>query len=239
MPKILMIDEHSVYRSGLRTLIPIKIEAATIFDVPSIKNVDDRAGFDLVLLDAGIFDRECALFMKEVRTASPNTRFALMSQSRARSDVIEAISTGFHGFICKMDPEADLFAAIKDLLSGRIYVPRWVADDDGGNNEILALEISPMERLKITARQREILYLLAQGMSNKEISRILQIAEGTAKIHTTALLRALGARNRTEAATVAAKLLGSAPQAMKTAGGRIALDKVQNVRARPWSHIFG
>ncbi len=62
--------------------------------------------------------------------------------------------------------------------------------------------------LRLTRRQNEILPLLAQGMSNKEIARELSIAEGTSKIHTAALLRALCARNRTEAAFIAAKLVG-------------------------------
>jgi DNA-binding NarL/FixJ family response regulator len=63
--------------------------------------------------------------------------------------------------------------------------------------------------LKLTKRQREVLTLLARGLSNKEIARTLEIAEATTKIHMAALLRALGVRNRTEAAYKAANLVGS------------------------------
>lgn len=63
--------------------------------------------------------------------------------------------------------------------------------------------------LKLTKRQREVLTFLARGLSNKEIARALDIAEATTKIHMAALLRELGARNRTEAAFKAANLVGS------------------------------
>lgn len=78
----------------------------------------------------------------------------------------------------------------------------------------------------MTRRQREILPLLAQGMSNKEIARELSIAEGTSKIHTAALLRALCARNRTEAAFIAAKLVGPKDRlARKMTSKRFSMDQ--------------
>jgi DNA-binding NarL/FixJ family response regulator len=89
----------------------------------------------------------------------------------------------------------------------------------------ISFESSPsanieLETLKLTRRQTEILPLLAKGMSNKEIARELNIAEGTTKVHTTALLRALGARNRTEAAFFAAKLVGAKRGLGKAVSGR-------------------
>src|SRR5439155_13417057 len=105
--------------------------------------------------------------------------------------------------------DEELLTAITDLLSGRIYVPRWLADGDDEGPGLAPPTNTQVERLKLTRRQTEILPLIAQGMSNKEIASQLNIAEGTTKIHTAALLRALGARNRTEAAFMAAKLVGS------------------------------
>jgi DNA-binding CsgD family transcriptional regulator len=102
-----------------------------------------------------------------------------------------------------------LLSAIEDLLSGRIYVPRWLAEDELDVPAVPRVANFDLEALRLTRRQNEILPLLAFGMSNKEIARELSIAEGTSKIHTAALLRALGARNRTEAAFMAARLVGS------------------------------
>jgi DNA-binding NarL/FixJ family response regulator len=75
----------------------------------------------------------------------------------------------------------------------------------------------PVDIRKLTMRQREVLSCLAQGLSNKEIARALNIAEATTKIHTAALLRALGVRNRTQAAFRAGKLLQSIEQPMPLA----------------------
>jgi DNA-binding NarL/FixJ family response regulator len=135
--------------------------------------------------------------------------------------VLNCLSAGFHGYLHKLQPDDEWISAITDLLSGRIYVPPWLAlDVDGG----ISFESSPqnvgLDTLKLTRRQNQILLLLARGLSNKEISRELNIAEGTAKVHTTALLRALGARNRTEAAFFAAKLVGTKGGLKEPVSGR-------------------
>jgi DNA-binding NarL/FixJ family response regulator len=177
--------------------------------VISIDCVGASECFDLILIDAGCLTHLSLGILKQVHEANPETRFAVMSTSNVRADVLNCLSAGFHGFISKLQSDNELIAAINDLLSGRIYVPRWLAESDDDKLEIHPSINGPMERLRLTPRQREILPLLAQGMSNKEIARHLHIAEGTTKIHTAALLRALRARNRTEAAFLAAALVGS------------------------------
>ena len=78
-----------------------------------------------------------------------------------------------------------------------------------GDREATPFLSTEADLLKLTKRQREVLQLLARGMSNKEIARALKIAEATTKIHMAALLRALGARNSTEAAYMAGNLTNS------------------------------
>ena len=84
--------------------------------------------------------------------------------------------------------------------------------DTAGSATIAGTTSSQQIDAVLTPRQRDVFELIVQGMSNKEIARELSIAEGTSKIHTAALLRALGARNRTEAAFMAAKLVGTRGQ---------------------------
>ncbi|MDQ8728041.1 response regulator transcription factor [Bradyrhizobium sp. LHD-71] len=209
MSVILVVDEHGVYRSGLRDVIEARVVESRVVEASAIECVDERACFDLVLIDSGSLTQRSLGLLKEVHELNPRTRFAVMSNSNTRVDVLNCLSAGFHGFVYKLQSDDELLTAINDLLSGRIYVPRWLADGDGGRPDILpSVNVRP-QTLKLTPRQHEILPLLAQGMSNKEIAKHLRIAEGTTKIHTAALLRALGARNRTEAAFMAAKLVGS------------------------------
>jgi DNA-binding NarL/FixJ family response regulator len=120
------------------------------------------------------------------------------------------LAAGFHGFISKHQSDTDILAAITDILSGRIYVPSSLAEVGNGARRATPPALSTeADVLKLTKRQREVLSLLARGRSNKEIARALEIAEATTKIHMAALLRALGVRNRTEAAFKAGNLINS------------------------------
>ena len=232
MSVILVIDEHSVYRSGLRDVIELKVEHAHVLEAASIEDIDERTAFDLVLIDSGSLTQRALRLLKQLHELSPKTHFAVMSTSNTRADVLNCLSAGFHGFVYKLQSDDELLAALHDLLSGRIYVPRWLADGDENTPEVPPSVTVRAERLKLTPRQNEILPMLAQGMSNKEIARLLHIAEGTTKIHTAALLRALGARNRTEAAFLAAKLVGSSNRFESHFNNRFMIGGVGGVGAR-------
>lgn len=208
MSVVLVVDEHSIYRSGLRDVIRTRFHSSVV-EASRFECFDADANFDLILIDFGCLTPAALRALAEVHDIRPATRIAVMSTSNTRSDVLSCLSAGFHGFVPKLLSDEELLSAIEDLLSGRIYVPRWLADDDINKPAIPQVVNFDLEALRLTRRQSEILPMLAQGMSNKEIARELSIAEGTCKIHTAALLRALGARNRTEAAFMAAKLVGS------------------------------
>ena len=182
MPLILVVDEHSVFRSGLRDVIELKIDQARVSEASSIEDVDERTVFDLVLIDSGSLTQRALRLLKQLHELSPKTHFAVMSTSNTRADVLNCLSAGFHGFVYKLQSDDELLAAIHDLLSGRIYVPQWLADGDENTPEVPpSVSVRAPERMRLTPRQNEILPMLAQGMSNREIARLLNIAEGTTK----------------------------------------------------------
>jgi len=210
---ILVVDDHSVYRSGLRGVIEARVQQACVFETNDLsamrEYVKAKRYFDLVLIDSKSLSHHSLGLVREVHELSPATRFAVMSTSNTRADVLSCLSAGFHGFVNKLQPAEEILAAINDLLSGRIYVPRWLADGDDNTTDVegYSWTANHVDIFRLTPRQNEVLTLLAQGLSNKEIAQKLHISEGTAKIHTAGLLRAIGARNRTEAAFKAANLL--------------------------------
>jgi DNA-binding NarL/FixJ family response regulator len=181
-------------------------ELAKVVDRASLQN-EFSGIFDLLLIDFNCFDRQSRGLLELIRSRNPRMRAAVMSMSNARIDVLSCLSAKFHGYLHKNQPEAELVGAITDLLSGRIYVPPSVIKQN--HDDPISRGSLELESLSLTRSQREVISLLARGMSTKEIARELNIAVGTAKIHTTALLHALGARNRTEAAFIAAKTLQS------------------------------
>jgi DNA-binding NarL/FixJ family response regulator len=210
---ILVIDEHSVYRNGIRKLIEARFEHTCVIEASEFELLSESQNCDLMLIDSGSVNYRLLDLLKEAHELNPTTRFAVMSASSTKGDVLNCLSAGFHGFVYKLQSDEEFLTAIKDLLSGRIYVPRWIADGDDDTPEVPPSINTQVEMPRLTPRQKEILPMIAQGMSNKEIALHLNIAEGTTKIHIVALLRALGARNRTEAAFLAAKLVGSTARA--------------------------
>ncbi len=219
MPRLLVCDGQSVYRIGLRSLIKAEMPSAEVIEAsnPSEALAQIRAGaFDLVLVGTDRSGLEQFDYLKAAREASPSTRFAIVSASDARADILATLAAGFHGFISKSQSDTEILAAATNILAGRIYVPASFAKIDNGDalcgrfdEEVLPALTTKADVLKLTKRQREVLSLLAKGLSNKEISRALAIAEATTKIHMAALLRALAVRNRTEAAYKAANFINS------------------------------
>ena len=215
MSGILVVDDQRVYRAGLRDVIQARFPGVRVVDSPKLSDVGAGAIFDLILIDSDSLSYESLDLLAEIYEVTPTTRVAIMLTTKARADVLNYLSAGFHGVLDKLQGDEELLSAIGDLLSGRIYVPGWLADADDEDLGRPSQASVQQEALKLTPRQNEVLHLLARGMSNKEVARELNIAEGTCKIHAAALLRALGARNRTEAAFMAAKLVSSSDRAAR------------------------
>ena len=233
MARVLVLDKHAVYRTGLRVLISTQMPSAEVLEadnpVQALAQIQECV-FDLVLLGLDLSDSVTVDTLKAMHEASPATRFAIISASDRRADILAALARGVHGFISKKQSDADILDAINRLLSGQIYVPRSLTEAGDGEASVnpkgkegVPFLSTEADLSKLTKRQSEVLLLLAKGMSNKEIARSLEIAEATTKIHMAALLRALGVRNRTEAAYKVGKIVNLASPAH--AKGRQANDK--------------
>ena len=213
MARILVLDENAIYRGGLCALISTQMPQAQVLAAkclieasPQIQN----ARFDLVLLGLDLSNSETVDTLRVAREASAATRFAIISAADTRGDILATLAAGLHGFISKHQSDTEILAAINDILSGRTYVPcSLAASVSQGDRETTPSRSTEVDFSKLTKRQREVLQLLARGMSNKEIARALEIAEATTNIPMAARLRALGARNRTEAAYKAGNLINS------------------------------
>jgi len=249
MPRILIFDQQTAYRQGLRIFVGAQLACADdVFDSSDLNDalsqIRNRV-FDLVLVGTGRSGLGALDLLKTAREATPSTRFAIVSACDTRADILAALAAGFHGFISKQQPDAEILAAITYVLSGQIYVPTTLTEASNDevrssqfDREALPTHSTEADVAKLTKRQHEVLSLLARGLSNKEIARVLDIAEATTKIHMAALLRALGARNRTEAAFKAIKITSSTGQSVPYPAAREneqvipALDELIGVGSR-------
>ena len=172
-------------------------------EVVEASNLDDALSqirdnfFDLVLVGIDRLDSGQLHSVKLAREAASATRFVIVSAADKRANILEVLAGGFHGFISKRQSDTDILSAVTDILSGRVYVPKSFAEADEGDpfssrfgRDALPTIFTEADVLKLTKRQREVLSLLARGLSNKEIARALAIAEATAKIHLGATTRA-------------------------------------------------
>lgn len=139
-------------------------------------------------------------------------KVAVVSASRRREDIIETLASGAHGYICKASGVQELSDALGQILDGRIYVPRLLADlapaDAAPVPVIIAKQPAP-EAPALSPRQSCVLEMLVRGKSNKEIARELNLGAGTVKVHMAALFSKLGVANRSAAAVAGTRLLGA------------------------------
>lgn len=204
MTSMILANNHALFRKGLRTLLSERFPGATFTEADSMTEVMTRlqredscsvAFLDLQLPGLSIQG------LKAVRSMCPGTKLAILSASDSREDVAACFAAGVHGYISKLQSEDDIASAVFEILSGRIYLPSFLSElSTDGEDRVSSINVKDSS---LTRRQKEVLGLISRGMSNKEIARLLAISTATTKIHTAALLRSLGVRNRTEAAILA------------------------------------
>jgi len=201
-------DDHGMYRMGLALTLKDRLgfdevaEAASLDE--ALERLGETEGVALALFDLSMPGMQSAASLAAVRECYPDLPIAVVSGSESRSDVLDALAAGVNGFVPKSLVDNDLVAALGTIVSGAIFVPATLAT--AASARIPAAPSEPaLDRL--TPRQRDVLGLLIEGRSNKEIARALDLGQGTVKIHLAALFRHLGVRNRAAAVAAAAPLL--------------------------------
>lgn len=215
--KALVADDHGLYRTGLAFLLRDQLGFQEIVEVAGFDEALDQlavtSDITLALFDLSMPGMGGAESLVIVRETYPELKLAVVSASEERSDVLAALAAGLGGYIPKSLPDGEIVQALESVLAGRVYVPTFMAHPAPGQRFVSPPVPAPRptHALKIddlTARQRDVLQAVLKGYSNKEIARQLDIAEGTVKIHLSALFSQLGARNRTDLATRAQALFG-------------------------------
>jgi DNA-binding NarL/FixJ family response regulator len=206
----LIADDHGLYRTGLSLLLRDSLAFQDVIDAPNFDEALDklaaRPDIGLALFDLGMPGIGGPESLGVVREAYPKVRVAIISASESRDDVMRAISTGVLGFIPKSLPESEIVAALQSILEDRIYIPKFMSSARpfvaGPARQPVSArnETASSISVRLTPRQSDVLAGIVRGLSNKEIARELDIAEGTVKIHLAALFSHFGARNRTELA---------------------------------------
>jgi DNA-binding NarL/FixJ family response regulator len=211
--KILIADDHSLVREGLKLALrelpdnAVVLEASSADEVQTVlaANPDTR----LVILDLhmpGVNDME---LLSALCNTHPDMPVVVLSAAESPRVMQRAIDRGAAGFIPKSAASQVLISALQLVLAGGVYIPpamigKPAADSPETAGPADTAGITPRRSTSVrpafTGRQIDVLALLSEGDSNKTIARKLGLSEHTIKIHMTAIFKTLGVRNRTEAA---------------------------------------
>ena len=209
--KVLVVDDHSVFRTGLVQLLKtldddVDVLEANRFDEAE-RLVSQHGDFDLITVDLVMPDSEPFVGLGALRSAAPQVPLVVVSVIEQRRDVIRAIELGAMGYIPKAANAEEIVQGLSQVLEGNIYVPRALLNQSEATPSASSPSVTADNRRLVealTQRQKEVFELLAQGKSNPEIARELGVSAHTVRIHISAILRALGVSNRTQAAVLAA-----------------------------------
>jgi len=199
---VLLIDDHAMFRHGIRLILARLDSAIAVFEADSIEAASDTISsneIDLTLLDLGLRNAHGIDSLVAFKIAYPNLPVIVLSGEEAPLIVHQTVENGAMGFISKAATHEELLRAVSHVIQGGVYLPLEMTGARSWSTANEARELSTDHRIQqLSKRQKEVLYCLLQGKSNKVISGMLNIAENTVKNHIATILKTMGAKNRTE-----------------------------------------
>ena len=203
--KVLLIDDHQLFREGLISLLQrrnIEVLGAVGDGYEGIE-LAQQLKPDIVLLDKRMPIIDGISVLKQLKALELDMQIVMLTTSSNEKDLLDALKAGANGYLLKdMDPD-ELVAALGDINEGQTVVAppltsvlvQFVQGDTSASRK-------PGPFNELTPRESEILELIAEGQGNKLIARNLGISDGTVKLHVKAVLRKLNVHSRVEAAVM-------------------------------------
>ena len=206
---VMIVDDHSLMREGLAKILELE-ENITVLDTAcdgqqAIEKFK-RGSYDVILLDISMPNMNGIETLRKIRDMDSSVKIIMLTVYDAREYLIETLNLGANGYMLKDSDSSSLVSAIENVYNGGTYIHPSLA------GELLKEINKKKDRKKIksgleslTRREYEVLLLIAEGLSNKDISEKLVISEKTVKNHVSSILRKLDLSDRTQAAIYAYK----------------------------------
>jgi DNA-binding NarL/FixJ family response regulator len=204
-PRVVLVDDHGLFRSGVRSELGLQVEV--IGEADDVQPAIDLIGSvqpDVVLLDVHLPGGGGQAVIQAIKPLFPSVRFLALSASDAPEDVIAVIRAGARGYVTKTISTAELADAIRRVAAGDavfshrlagFVLDAFAASPGSSGSSDVKPSFDP-ELDQLTSREREVLRLIAQGYTYKEIARELYISVKTVESHVSSVLRKLQLSSR-------------------------------------------
>jgi len=199
MPKVklLLADDHAVVAEGLQSLLNDSFEVVgVVHDGRALLEASARLRPDIILTDISMPLMNGLDAIRQIRSQRPDAKIIVLTMHRDTQLAAAAFRAGVSGYLLKVSPSEELIHAVREVAMGRSYVTTLLAKD----LITLLLEAgAPQEGSStLTPRQREVLQLVAEGKTMKEVASILNISPRTAESHKYEIMEVLGVRTTAE-----------------------------------------
>ena len=207
--RILLVDDHSIFRKGLANLLAKEKEFQVVEEAKDGKEAFQKAKDlkpDLVLMDIYMPGGDGLEATRRITEALPSTKVVILTVSEEDKNLFEAIKCGAYGYLLKEIEIEQLYEMLRGIFRGEAPISRATATKILTEFAKRARRTqAEIDEEQLSPREQEVLQLLTQGLTNKQIAHKLGIVEGTVKVHLKNILAKLHLTNRVEAATLALK----------------------------------
>jgi DNA-binding NarL/FixJ family response regulator len=204
MRNILLVDDHRLFVEGMRYLLAMlgdDIQVQECYNAHSaITRLDRGERYALAVVDLSMPGVDGFSFLRSIRERRISCPVVIISSSTDPADIRTSLSEGALGFIPKSASKEEMLCGLRSALRGEVYLPDHLAKMIASVPKSAAQASRPSSESDvdgINQRQVEVLQLMVDGKSNKEIASVLDVSESTVKYHIGILFRVLGVRNRT------------------------------------------
>jgi DNA-binding NarL/FixJ family response regulator len=204
--RVLVADDHSMVRAGFRMLLTGEQDIEVVAEASNGREavaMAERFNPAVVLMDIRMPEIDGLEATRRILAANQGARILILTTFGLDEYVYEALRAGASGFVLKDDPAEQLISAVRTVAAGNALLSPAITKRVIRQFTRLARPAPPKELGELTEREREILRLIATGLSNAEIGHELYISETTVKTHVTHVLQKLGLRDRVQAVVLA------------------------------------
>ena len=207
--RILLVDDYILFRKGLRALLDVQPDFEVAGEAENGQEALEQAHKlmpDLILMDIAMPVCDGLEATRRVLAQMPYVKIVILTVAEDDQSLFEAIKSGAYGYLLKKLEPDELFEMLRGVSRGEAPISRYMASKIMREFSQLAQENAPKsETQQLTDREREVLQLVAQGLSNKAIADKLVVAENTVKNHLKNILTKLHLENRVQVAVYAAQ----------------------------------